>query len=130
MKRLILGLALASVLSCAKSQTGPVAGTLTVTLASPSANSGNDGAILLTVTGPAAPGGASAASGLRLFAPATFGTTNHFVLTGTIGAGPILTLNVTDVGQAASYTATIQQVAALTFQLRALGGYSLKVSSP
>ena len=125
MKRLLYGAAIALAAACANN-TGPVAGSLTVTLTTP--NSGNDGAILLSVSGPASLTGASAASGLRLFAPATLGSVNRFVLTGTLNAGAILTLQVPDVNQVGSYTATVQQVAAPNYQLRSLTGYSLKVS--
>jgi hypothetical protein len=49
-------------------------------------------------------------------------------LTGTLRTGTILTIEVPDVSKASTYTATIQQVATPTYQLRALTGYSLRVA--
>ena len=89
-------------------------------------NGGGDGAILLTVTGPGVPVSAVPGAGLRLFTQ-LFTTTSRFALTGTLTSGTILTIEVPDVGKASAYTATIQQVATPTYQLRALTGYSLKV---
>ena len=126
MKRLVLVLMIGLASAC-EHNTAPVAGLLTVSLTTP--NAGGDGAILLNISGPAALTSVSAPSGLRLFAqPPPFGTTNRFVLTGTIPAGAILTIGVADVNKATAYTATIQQVATPGYQLRALTGYSLKVS--
>jgi len=122
--RLVLAVVLGAALAC---DTGPTGGLLTVNLTTP--NSGGDRAMLLTVTGPAALAGANAAGQLRLFAASPpFGTTNRFVLTGTLATGAILTIGVADVGKGAAYSATIQQVAAPNYQLRTLTGYSLKIS--
>ena len=123
MRRLALAAALGVVCGCLDS-TGP-GGLLKVQLTTP--NSGADGAILLTVTGPAALRSATAGSGLRLFA-LPLAATNRFALTGALSVGTILIIGVADVGQASAYTATIQQVATPAYQLRALTGYSLKVS--
>ena len=126
MKRLLIVILIGLASSCEHS-TAPVAGLVNVSLTTP--NAGNDAAILLTIAGPAALTSVSAPAGLRLFAqPAPLGTTNRFALTGTIPAGTILTIGVADVNKASAYTATIQQVATTTYQLRALTGYSLKVT--
>jgi hypothetical protein len=99
-------------------------GVLKVNLTTP--NSGGDGAILLTVSGPAALLSAAPGAGLRLFTQPS--AANHMALTGTLRTGTILTIEVPDVSKASTYTATIQQVATPTYQLRALTGYSLKVA--
>lgn len=114
----------AAMQSC-ESPIGVVAGVLNVEFATP--NSGADGAIVITVTGPAPLTSADPASGLRLFSQ-PLGTTTRFALTGTLTNGALLTIGVADVRQAASYTATVHQVAAANFQLRSLAGYSLTVS--
>ena len=111
-------------LTCRES-TGPVAGMLKVDLTSP--NSGGDGAILLTVTGPAALTSATPGTGLRLFAQ-PLGMTTRFALTGTLAQGTILTIGVTSLAQASQYVATVQSVAARSYDLRSIAGYSLTVS--
>jgi len=125
---LMCGVALAAGVtgvSCGDGTTGPVAGTLTVRLSTPSA--GPDGAIMLTIVGPVAITSAEAPSGLRVFHNG-FGTNATSVaVTGTLPTGPILTIGVTDISQAAQYTAVIQQVAAADHQLRALAGYALTI---
>jgi hypothetical protein len=105
----------------------PVAGVLTLSLTTP--NPSADAAILLTVTGPSALTSAAvpSASNLELFAQ-PLSTTTRFALTGTLTNGAILTIGVADARQAPQYTATIQSVAAVDFQLRAVTGYSITVS--
>ena len=115
---------LGATLTC-RDGTGPVAGVLKVDLTTP--NSGGDGAILLTVTGPAALTSATPGTGLRLFAQ-RLGTTTRFALTGTLAQGTILTIGVPNLGQASQYVATVQSVAARSYDLRSIAGYSLTVS--
>lgn len=105
--------------------TGPVAGVLKLSLTTP--NPGADGAVLLMITGPKALTSVTAAAGLRVFAE-SLGTSNHFAVTGPLGNGTILSIGVTDVSQVAAYQATIRDVAANDYTLRALTGYSLTVS--
>ena len=130
MKRLtrwgLLTLALAGVAGCSSDQ-GPVAGELTVSLATP--NSGGDGAILFVVTGPAALTSATLPTGAsqRLFGQ-PLGAVTRFAITGTLSNGAILTIGVADVNRVAQYIATVQAVAAPDFQLRALSGYALTVA--
>ena len=129
MTRLTRGILVAMLLgaggSCS-SGSGPVAGMLTVSLHTP--NPGADGAILLTVSGPQALTSVAAGTGLRVFSQ-SLGTPTKLAITGPLTRGTILTIGVTDVGQATQYRATIQSVAASTdFQLRPLEGYSLTVS--
>ena len=119
MKRLGWIVLLGAALAC-EGNAGP--GVLKVDLTTP--NSGGDGAILLIVNGPGTLLSAAPGAGLRLFAqpPAS-----HMALTGTLRTGTILTIEVPDVSKASAYTATIQQVATPTYQLRMLTGYSLRV---
>lgn len=129
MTRLARGILAASLLcataSC-NSGSGPVAGMLTVALATP--NPGADGAMLLTVAGPQAITSVTAAAGLRAFSQ-PLSTITKVALTGPLTRGAVLTIGVADVGQVTQYRATIQSVAASAdFQLRPLAGYSLTVS--
>ena len=124
MKRVLLAVLIALSGAC-EHNTAPVAGLLRVQLTTP--NSGGDRAILVSVTGPAVLTSVAAPSALRVFSQPPFGTTTKFVVTGTIPSGTILTIGVADVGQAGSYTATVQQAATSTYQLRDLTGYSLTV---
>ncbi len=119
MKRVLLAVLIALSGAC-EHNTAPVAGLLRVQLTTP--NSGGDRAILVSVSGPAALTSIAAPSALRVFSYPPFGTTNKFVVTGTIPSGTILTIGVADVGQAGSYTATVQQAATPTYQLRDLDG--------
>lgn len=122
---LVAAFLLAAAGSCSSS-TGPVAGVLTVSLATP--NAGADGAILLTITGPSPLTSASAAGGVRLFSEA-LADMNHFALTGPLPNGPLLTIGVADVNRVAQYVARIQDVAGNDDQLRpSLAGYSLSIS--
>lgn len=104
---------------------GPLPGALSVVLATP--HGGADGAILFTLTGPAPVTSVTPGPGLRLFAQ-PFDTTTRFALTGAVTQGTVVTIGVTDVRQVGSYTATLQQVAAPSFELRPLAGYALRVS--
>jgi hypothetical protein len=129
MTRLARGIVAASLVVAAvscNSGSGPVAGTLTVSLATP--NPGADGAMLLTVAGPQAITSVTAATGLRAFSQ-PLSTITKVALTGPLMRGAVLTIGVADVGQATQYHATVQGVAASAdFQLRPLVGYSLTVS--
>ena len=105
--------------------TGPVAGVLTVSLATP--NAGADGAILFSVSGPQALTSVTAGSGLRVFAQ-PLSTLTRFAVTGTLTNGAVVTIGVADTRNVAQYRATVQAVAAADFQLRPLTGYSLTIS--
>ena len=121
---MLVVLALATAGSCSDSS-GPVAGTLTVSLATP--NPGSDGAILVTLTGPEALTSITPEPGLRVFTQA-LGTVSHLAVTGTLANGAVLTVGVAHLSKAAQYAATVQSVAAADFQLRPLSGYSLTIS--
>ena len=123
---LLVALALGGVAgSCSDGGTGPVAGVLTVSLATP--NPGADGAILFRVSGPQPLTSVAAGAGLRVFAP-PLSLSTRLAVTGTLTNGALVTIGVADTRNAAQYTATVQSVAAPDFQLRSLTGYSLTVS--
>jgi hypothetical protein len=127
-RRLRVGAAVALAAACSGNSTGPVAGTLKVNLTTP--NSGQDGAAIIVLTGPAVPAAVTAGAGLTLWGGPVTTATAKVVVTGTLGAGTILTLQVDDVNQVSQYSATLQQVAtaATPFALRSLTGYALSVS--
>jgi len=105
--------------------TGPVAGVLTVALATP--NPGGDGAILFRLSGPQVLTSVTAGPGLRVFSQA-LSLSTRVAVTGTLTNGAVVMIGVADTRKAAQYTATVQAVAAQDFQLRPLTGYSLTVS--
>ncbi len=118
----LAGLAVA-LAGCGKSDgTGPVAGLLTVTLSTSSANTG---ALMFTVSG--GPIDAVNATGYRTYQTAVNSTSRRIILTGDIGAGTVVQLQVPDINQAASYTAQVEQAADRTTYLPLAGGYSLSV---
>jgi hypothetical protein len=121
---LVVALAAAGAGSCGDG-TGPVAGVLTVSLATLSP--GADGAILLTVTGPGALTSVTAAPGLRVFS-GTLGTTTKLAVTGPLANGVILRIGVPDTRRASQYVATIQNVAGNDYSLRGSVGYLLTVA--
>jgi hypothetical protein len=122
---LLVALALGGATGSCSDGTGPVAGVLTVSLATP--NPGADGAILFRVSGPQALTSVAAGPGLRVFAtPLSLST--RLAVTGTLTNGALVTIGVADTRNAAQYSATVQSVAAPDFQLRSLTGYHLTVS--
>ncbi len=122
---LLVALALGGGAGSCSDGTGPVAGVLTVSLATP--NPGADGAILFRVSGPQALTSVAAGPGLRVFA-APLSLSTRLAVTGTLTNGALVTIGVADTRSAGRYTATVQSVAAPDFQLRSLTGYSLTVS--
>ncbi len=123
---LVVALALGGAGSCSSDAgTGPVAGVLTISLATP--NSGADGAIQFRVTGPVAPTSVTAAPGLQVFSqPLTIVT--RLAVTGTLTNGAVVTIGVADTRKLSQYAATIEAVAGSDFQLRSITGYSLTIS--
>ena len=106
---------------------GPVAGDLTVSLVTPNSD---DGAVLVKVTASESKevtGASVACSGCQIFLEQPSATELRAVITGTVAAGPLLRVSVTDTKSPSSYTVQIQQVASRTYQLRSTGGYSLTV---
>jgi len=124
--RVLVALALAIAVACSDS-TGPVAGSLTVSLTTP--NSGLDEGLLLVVASPTAPSAVQATGALALWHTAPPRTVDTVAVTGTLSSGPLLTLSVGDVNQSSHYHAQLIQVAAAgTHALRALTGYAVAVS--
>jgi len=123
---LVVALALGGAGSCSSDAgTGPVAGVLTISLATP--NSGADGAIQFRVTGPVAPTSVTAAPGLQVFSqPLTIVT--RLAVTGTLTNGAVVTIGVPDTRKLSQYAAAIEAVSGSDFQLRPLTGYSLTIS--
>jgi hypothetical protein len=121
-------LALAAIgVAVACSSQSPEPGTLSVRLQDP--NAALDGAILFTLTGPSVPTSPAGVAGDTLWGGPFSGTTNKFVLTGTIQSGVVLTFGVPDVNAANQYAATMNQVAASgDYSLRSLSSYSLTVT--
>jgi hypothetical protein len=103
---------------------GPVAGTLQVTLTSPNTD---DGAVMLQVSGDI--DSVTAPSGLTLYEATPSATVVRAIVTGDIASGSsVLTLHVPDVAKAASYSTQLLQVSAKgTYVLRPVGGYTVLV---
>lgn len=122
----IAAVAIALTLIACRDQGPGGSGVLRVRLAMPSANSGQDVAVLFTVSGPAAPTAVTPGPGLSVYRP-TLAATTKYAVVGTLTANAtILTLQVPDTRQ--PYSATIEQVAAANYQLRGLlTGYALSV---
>jgi hypothetical protein len=128
LRRTVAAAAVTLLIACKGDGTGPTAGTLTVNLTTP--NSGADGAVMLMLTSPVAPSAVTPAAGLALWGSPVTTTTATIALTGTLSAGPILTLQVDDINKVAQYSATLREVAASAgFAVRpSLAGYSLAVT--
>ena len=131
---LVLCAALAASASCGdgdeEGPTGPVAGTLTVTLTTPFPD---DGAVLLRIDGPGMTNVTSAAPTLySRFLETLQGNDDQVtaVFVGDVTSGPLLTFRVPDAGAAASYEVTLLQAADRANQLRAsTAGYTVEVGS-
>lgn len=103
---------------------GPKSGALAVSLTSPNLD---DGAILFSVSGGTVdsvtipPG-----SGLQVMASQS--TPRTALVRGTLTSGVIAQIWVRDIS--ATYSATVQQVAAKTYAQRSQAGYSLAIATP
>ncbi|HEU5260234.1 MAG TPA: hypothetical protein VFU41_02295 [Gemmatimonadales bacterium] len=105
---------------------GTQAGTLTLRLITPHAD---DGAMTFEVSGPAIDNATSISASLRLFTRRAGGGTVAGVVVGAVANGPVVALQVPDVGAAASYTARVLEVADRQDALRAsLSGYAITVT--
>lgn len=127
-RRLAAAVVLILIAACGGDGTGPVAGSLKVSLTSP--NSGQDGAAIVVLTGPSAPSAVVAGSGLTLWGGPVTALPAKLIVTGTLTTGTILTLQVDDIDKVSQYSATVQQVAASAapFPLRSTAGYTLSVT--
>jgi hypothetical protein len=114
-------------LAAGSCSSGPVAGDLTMSLSTPNSD---DGAIVVRVTGSTSKEitrAAAACSGCRIFLEQPSATELRAVVTGSLVAGPLLTLSVSDTKSPGAYTTQVQQVASRTFQVRSTSGYSLTI---
>lgn len=121
---LVLAAILTAACGSSDSNSGPVAGTLQVTLTSPNTD---DGAVMFQVNGDV--DSATAPAGLTLYQSVPSATVLRGIVTGPITPGSsVLTLHVPDVGKASSYSAQVLQASATgTYAQRAVGGYTLQV---
>jgi hypothetical protein len=121
---LVLAAILTAACGSGDSNSGPVAGTLQVTLTSPNTD---DGAVMFQVNGDI--DSATAPAGLTLYEATPSATVLRGIVTGPITSGSsLLTLHVPDVGKASSYTTQVLQVSATgSYAQRAVGGYTLQV---
>jgi hypothetical protein len=118
---------LAAFAVAAGSCSGPVAGELTISLATPNTD---DGAIVVRVTASESKEVTSIAvlcSGCQIFKEQPSATEVRAVVTGNLAAGPLVRIGVSDTKSPDAYSAQIQQVASKTYQVRAPSGYSLTV---
>ncbi len=105
---------------------GTQAGSLTLRLITPHAD---DGAMTFQVSGPAIESATAANGSLRLFTRREGGSTVVGAVVGALANGALITLRVPDVGAAASYTATVLEVADRQDALRtSLTGYALTLT--
>jgi hypothetical protein len=124
-------LAAASVAGC-KGSEGPVAGELSVRLTTPR---NTDRAVMFVVVGKQSGVTAPSGSGYHIFsATSAAGDTTHVIVVAPLGqgvaAGEIARIAVNDTRQAASYAATLSDVASATLAVGALTGVSLAVVKP
>lgn len=104
----------------------PTPGDLTIELTSPNTD---DGAIKLTIVSPVAPTAISAASaGIEVFTSGALTTSTTVIVTGDLGAGPLLHITVPDTRDDEDYAATVVQVASTGYAIRANTGYTLEVT--
>ncbi len=127
MSRALMGLGLLALLvvGCGGDKTtGPVAGDLTLILATPGTN---DGAILIRLTGPIE--SITPLNGYLLESEPESGSMVRFVVVGSIVAGPIARIRVPDINAVSTYLTLVEQVAdRTTFALLSTPGYSVSVS--
>ncbi|HEY2824811.1 MAG TPA: hypothetical protein VGI83_04630 [Gemmatimonadales bacterium] len=127
MKRLsgVLGAAVLA-LALSTCDGGPTAGELAFDLTTPNTN---DGAVqfVATATLPDSIIGVTAAcTGCQVFLARVSASNVRGVITGDIGAGALLRLNVTEVGKPELYAVTVVAAASRTFAIQS-GAYSLAV---
>lgn len=103
--------------------TGPVAGTLDVSLSSPYPD---DGAVLFWIAG--GPVDSVEAVGFRLYSARSVGDTLKLIATGNLGSGPIARIHISDARQAPRYAVQIGQVAVRgTYAARSPAGYVIRL---
>ena len=131
MKQTYLGLAATALVLLASSckEPGPTAGELNVNLTTPNTD---DGAIQFTASAntPATITGlSSACSGCKLFVVKVNDNQYKGVLTGSLAAGTLFRLGVSDTKNTGSYSVTINAVASRTYATRnSVTGYSIALA--
>jgi hypothetical protein len=125
-------LALAAGAAACSGEQGPVAGELSIRLATPRAT---DRAIAFVVVGPQHGVTAASGSSYRLFtSTSTAGDTTWFTVvapkTGGLAAGEVARIAVDDTRRAGSYVITLRDVAAADYSVNDTVGVSLKVAKP
>ena len=99
---------------------GPVAGALNVNISSPQHD---DGALLLTVSG--GPVDSVESVGYRIYSIRAADSVK-FIVTGSLGSGPVARIHIPDGRQASRYSAKISQIAArVSYATRDPGTYSI-----
>jgi hypothetical protein len=96
----------AFLLAGCSNNTGPVGGTLNVSISSPQQD---DGALLLTVYG--GPVDSVESVGFRIYSIRAADSVN-FIVTGSLGSGPVARIHIPDGRLASRYSAKVSQVAA------------------
>jgi hypothetical protein len=123
----VLGVGLA-MLAAGCSKDGPTAGDLVVTLNTPNSD---DGAIMFAATAPASEtitGVSSPCGGCKLFLEKVSATQYKGVVTGTIPAGALFRVSVSDNNNPTDYSVQILAVSSQTSVLRNTSGYSVTLT--
>jgi len=103
--------------------TGPVAGTVTVSLVTPNAD---DGAVLVTLTGPNLATVQAASSAYRVYWRLVSAGEVRAIVVGNLTAGAVLTVNVDDVGKVGQYSGSVVEAASRSDVVRAsVAGYGV-----
>jgi len=111
---------------CSSDSSGPVAGTLTATVAT----ANQDGAMLLDISGPNIGAVTAGSAAVQYVATRVVNaTTVRIVVAGSLASGALVTFAVPDVNAASSYAATVVEVADRQNQLRSrLNEYTLSIA--
>ena len=127
MKRLLPFLTVAALVTC---DSGPQAGELVISLSAPNQQ---DGAVAFTLTAlepNTIESLAAGCTGCQVWVTRVSDAQVRAIVTGTIVPGVVVRVTVSDVKKPDQYSASIQQVAARSYDLRGLSGYSLTVTKP
>ena len=112
---------------CGDGTDPPQPGLATVSLTTPNSD---DGAVLVRVTGQGLSSAQASSSSYLVYWRLVSETELHVAVFGSVSAGPMFTVQVSDVRQLSAYTGTVEQVADRNDALRSsLSGYGVTVSS-
>lgn len=109
---------------------GPVAGDITLTLTTPNSDDGAVAFRVVSRNGTTLEHASAACAGCRLFLVAVSDTEMRAIVTGTIGAGALANVTVSDVGKPANYVATVLSAASRGFVTRPGASYTLAPATP